>query len=88
MVCWETFGLGIRVEITLTPTTSLNIVADLVHPFMATVLPNGSGILQQDNAPCHTVNIVQECLRNKTKSCRAVDVLRSQSDHATVGCAE
>lgn len=27
-------------------------VADHVHPFMETVFPDGSGLFQQDNAPC------------------------------------
>ncbi|CAM4712222.1 unnamed protein product [Leuciscus chuanchicus] len=33
-----------------------------VHPFMTVVFPGGSGLYQQDNAPCHTAHIVQEWL--------------------------
>lgn len=33
---------------------------DNVHPFMETVFPDGSGLLQQDNVPCHKVKMVQE----------------------------
>ena len=64
MFCWETLLLGngpaIHVDINLTRVTSLNIAADQVHPFMAMVFPDGSGLFQQDNAPCHTTHIVQE----------------------------
>ncbi|KAJ8276573.1 hypothetical protein COCON_G00083250, partial [Conger conger] len=60
MFCWETLGPGIHVDVNLTHATYLNIVADQVHPFMATVFPDGSGLFQQDNAPCHTAHIVQE----------------------------
>ena len=34
MFCGETLGPGIHVDVTLTRTTYLNIVADQVHPFM------------------------------------------------------
>ena len=51
MFCCETLGPGINVNVTLTRTTYLNIVADQVHPFMATVFSNGSGLFQQDNTP-------------------------------------
>ena len=59
MFCWETLGLAIHVDVNLTRVTSLNI-ADQVHPFMAMVFPDGSGLFQQDNAPCHTAHIVLE----------------------------
>ena len=48
--CWETLGPAIHVDVTLTPTTYLSIVADHVHPFMETVFPDGRGLFQQDNA--------------------------------------
>ena len=67
MFCWETLGPGIHVDVTLTRTTYLNIVADQVHPFMATVFPDGSGLFQQDNAPCHTAKIVQEWFEEHDK---------------------
>ncbi|KAK3519523.1 hypothetical protein QTP70_033853, partial [Hemibagrus guttatus] len=31
-----------------------------VHPFMETVFPDGCGLFQQDNAPCHKAKIIQE----------------------------
>lgn len=37
MSCWETFGPGIHVDVT--PATSLNTVADSVHPLMAVYSP-------------------------------------------------
>ena len=61
MFCWETLGPAIHVDVSLTRVTYLNIVADQVHPFMAMVFPDGSGLFQQDNAPCHTAHIVREC---------------------------
>ena len=35
MFCWETLGPAIHVDVTLTRTTYLSIVADHVHPFIA-----------------------------------------------------
>lgn len=37
MFCWESLGPGNPVVINLTDATFQNIVADQVHPFMATV---------------------------------------------------
>lgn len=48
---------GIQVDVNLRLTTYLNIVADQVQPFMATVFPNSSDLYQQDNAHCHTAKI-------------------------------
>ncbi len=60
MFCWKSLGPGIHVDATFTRTTYLKIVADHVHPFMAVVFPDGSGLFQKNNALCHTVKIVQE----------------------------
>ena len=60
IVCWETLGPAIHVDVNVTRVTYLNIVADQVHPFTAMVFPDGSGLFQQDNAPCHTAHIVRE----------------------------
>ncbi len=61
LFCWETLGPGIHVDVTLTHTTyHLKIVADHIHPFMAIVFPDGSGLFQTDNVPRHTAKIVQE----------------------------
>ena len=51
MFFWETLGPAIHVDVPLTRTTYLSIVADHVLPFMETVFPDGSGLFQQDNAP-------------------------------------
>lgn len=45
----------------------LNIGADQVHTFMETVLHNGSGLFQQDDAPCHTAKMFRTGLRNTKK---------------------
>lgn len=42
----------------LSRTTYLNIVAEQVYSFMKMILPDGGGLLQQDNALCHTTKIV------------------------------
>ena len=60
MFCWETLGPAIHVDVNLARVTYLNIVADQVHPFMAMVFPDGSGLFQQDNVPCHTAHIVRD----------------------------
>ncbi|KAK3567781.1 hypothetical protein QTP86_026451, partial [Hemibagrus guttatus] len=43
-------------------TTSTMAVScfDHVHPFMETLFPDGCGLFQQDNAPCHKAEMVQE----------------------------
>ncbi len=46
MFCWETFGPGIHVDITLTNATYLKIVANYTYPFIAMVFPDGSGLFQ------------------------------------------
>ena len=51
MSCWETLGPAIHVDVTLTHTTYLSIVADHEHPVVITVFPDGCGLFQQDNAP-------------------------------------
>ncbi|KAK3527039.1 hypothetical protein QTP86_008668 [Hemibagrus guttatus] len=38
----------------------LRIAADHVHPFMETLFPDVCGLFQQDNAPCHKAEMVQE----------------------------
>ena len=60
ILCWETLGPAIHVDVNLTRVTYQNIVANQVHPFMAMVFPDGSGLFQQDNAPCHTVHLVRK----------------------------
>lgn len=56
LFCWKTLGPGIHVDVFFTCTNYINIVTDQVHPFMATVFPNASGLFQQDNAPGHCKN--------------------------------
>ena len=60
MFCWETLSPAINVNVTMTHTTYLSIVADHVHPLMETVFPDGCGLFQQDNKPCHKAKMVQE----------------------------
>ncbi|KAK3530022.1 hypothetical protein QTP86_009926 [Hemibagrus guttatus] len=60
MFCWETLGPAVHVDVTVTRSTYLSIVADRVHPFMETLFPDGCGLFQQDNAPCYKAEMVQE----------------------------
>lgn len=48
-----------RVDVTLTCSSYLNIFAGQVHTFMATIVPDVSGVCQQDNVHCHSAKIVQ-----------------------------
>ena len=64
--CWETLGSGLHADVPLTHTTSLEIVADHVHPFMARVFLDGSGLFQQDNGPCPLPKRFRNGLRNMT----------------------
>ena len=57
---WHTLGPLIKVEQRLIATGYLNIIANQVYPFTATVYPSGNGFIQQDNVSCHKVRIVQE----------------------------
>ena len=66
--CWET--LDPAMDVTLTRTTYLNIVADQVHSFIETLFINCSGFFQQDNTPCHTAKWSRSDVRNKTTSSR------------------
>lgn len=50
---WETLGLGIHVNVIVTHIIYLNIVSDYVHPCLATILPNGFDLFQQDKMSCH-----------------------------------
>ncbi|MCJ8744457.1 hypothetical protein PDJAM_G00118960 [Pangasius djambal] len=85
MFCWETLGPGIHVDVALTRATRLNIAADQVHPFMAAVFTNGSGLFQQDNAPCHTAKNVQERFEEHDKEFKVdvdvdVEVLKKRAE--------
>ncbi len=50
----------VPIEPCLNATVYLSIVADHVHPFMTTVYPSSDGYFQQDNAPCHTAQIISD----------------------------
>lgn len=60
---WASPGPVVVVERTMNATGYLNIIADQLHPYMASVFPAGNGIFQQDNAPCHKAKIVLEWFR-------------------------
>lgn len=60
MFCWETLGLGIHVDVTSKCTTHVKIVSDDVNYSIAVGFPEDNGLFQQDDAPCHTANIVQD----------------------------
>lgn len=55
-----TLGPAIHVDVTLTRTTNLNIVADQVHNFMETVFPDDSGL----SAGIHTLSDCKKWFRN------------------------
>ncbi len=74
MLGWETLGPAFHVDVTLTRTTYLSIVADLVHPFMETDFPGGCDLFQQDNAPCYKAKMAQVWLEENNNE---FDVLTS-----------
>ncbi len=57
---WHTLGPLVPIEHSLNATAYLSIVADHVHPFMTTVYPSSDGYFQQDNTPCHKVQIMSD----------------------------
>lgn len=48
-------------------TTYLSIITHHVHPMMETLFPDGIGLFQQDNTPCHKVTMAQECFEDEFK---------------------
>ncbi|KAK3523387.1 hypothetical protein QTP86_029885, partial [Hemibagrus guttatus] len=60
LFCWETLGPAIPLDVTLTRTTYLSIVADHVPPLMETLFPDVCGLFQQDNVPCYKAKMVQK----------------------------
>lgn len=61
---WEILSPSIHVDITLTHrhTTYLKIAADQIHPLMAMMFHDDSGLFQQDKAPCNTAKIYRNGL--------------------------
>ncbi len=57
---WHTFGPLVPIKYSLNATGYQSIVADHVHPFMTTVDPSSDGYFQQDNAPCHKIQIISD----------------------------
>ncbi|KAK3530443.1 hypothetical protein QTP86_024354 [Hemibagrus guttatus] len=70
MSCWETLGPAIHVDVTLTHTTYLSVVADHVQPFMETVFPDDCSLFQQDSALCHKAKSFRNDLMSTTMSFR------------------
>ncbi len=60
----------IPTEHCLNATAYLSIVADNVHPFMATVYPPSNGYFQQDNAPCHKAHVISSWFHQHGKEFR------------------
>ncbi len=56
----HTLGPLVPIEHRLNATAYLSIVVDHVHPFMTTVYPSSDDYFQQDNAPCHKVQIISD----------------------------
>ncbi|GFW12286.1 transposable element Tcb2 transposase [Trichonephila clavipes] len=62
---WETFswaslGPVVVVELTMNASAYLNIIAYQLHPYIASVFPDGNGMFQEDNPPCQKAKIVLE----------------------------
>ncbi|GFW48067.1 transposable element Tc1 transposase [Trichonephila clavipes] len=58
--CWASLGPVVVVEQAMNATWHLNIIADQLYPYMASLFPAGNGMFQQNNAPCHKAKIVLE----------------------------
>lgn len=69
-------GIHNTLAVTLTRSTYPNVVSD---PFMATVFPDSSVLLLQDNVSCHTAGTLQEQFEEHDKQ-----FLRTQSGQASV----
>ena len=60
MVSLHTLGPLIPINHCLNATVYLNIDADYVHPFMATMHSSSNGYFQHDNALCHNAKVCLE----------------------------
>ena len=58
MFSWHTLGTLLLINNRLNATAYLSIVADHVHPFMATMYPSSNGYFQHDNAPCPKAKVI------------------------------
>lgn len=86
-----TLGSGNHVDVNLTCTIYLNIIADQVHTIMAAIFLNSSALFQQDNLPWHTEKTVQEWFEEHDKEFDlASKFYRSpfNQSNLSVGCAE
>ncbi|GBN13401.1 hypothetical protein AVEN_69186-1 [Araneus ventricosus] len=63
---WAALGPVVVVEQTMKAANCLNIIADLLHPYMAFVFRTGNGIFQQENAPCQKSRIALESFKEHT----------------------
>ncbi|GFT08011.1 transposable element Tcb1 transposase [Trichonephila clavipes] len=57
---WAFLGPVVVVEQTMNSTGYLKVIANQLHPYMASVSPAVNGMFQQDNAQCHKAKIVLE----------------------------
>ncbi|GFV19082.1 transposable element tcb2 transposase [Trichonephila clavipes] len=70
-VCnWRDMRPLIRLDMTLTDDKYVNILPDLLHPFMSIVHSDGLGEFQQDNATPHTSIIATEGLQEHSSEFR------------------
>ena len=60
MFSWASLGPMVVVEQILKTTEYVNIIADQLRLFMASIFPTGNGMFQQDNTSCRKARIVFE----------------------------
>ncbi len=92
MFCWKTQGSGIHVDVALTCKTYVKIIADHIHPFRVIVFPDGSRLIQHDNAAYYTAKTEQNGFRNGLRimmnnSRCYLGLQIPQTDWATMGFA-
>ena len=58
MFSWHILGPLIPVNHCLNSIDYLSIVANHVHPFMATMYSSSNGYFQHDNSPCHNAKVI------------------------------
>ena len=88
MFSWYTLGLLIPTHHWLNATAYLSIVADHVHPFMATMYPSSNGYFQHDNALCHRAKVKLVSWTWEWVQCSSVafPVTRFESNRPALGC--
>ena len=81
---WASLGPVDVVNQILIATEYLNITADQLYPYMASVFPSGNGMFQPYNASCHKAWIVVEWFQEHNADFQLISRLSNSPDLNTI----